>query len=839
MKIGQRLALGAAVLTVVPLVITAGLLSQRALEVADDAITSQTMTQLVSLRDLKTQQVQDEVDSRLAALKALAANRTTIEAMKGFRQHFPVVARELGVTPAQAQVQRQAMLDFVQAEFAPEFVRRNPTAAPDLTTLVDGRDPNMAALQHQFIVANGNKLGEKDKLAQPAIRSSYGDLHAQVHASLERAQKLFGFYDIFLIDTATDQVVYTVFKELDFGSRLSDGIAARSKLAEAYLRVKNAKSPEDIHLSDFEPYLPSYNDQAAFAAVPLFDGDRQIGVLAMQYPIDKITAAMNSNKTWSRIGLGRTGDVFVVGADQQMRSDARGVAEESQRQAFIDGLSSRLDPARLALLKKKLTTIGLLKVDSEDTRNALAGKAGSQRLTDMQGVETLSAYGPVKVGGQQWGIVARIDAAEVDAPVQALAQQTLWRTLMVASGVLLVVGPLLAWFLRNFMRPIRRLHDTVRLVAEGDSKARSQLLQADEVGDLGRAFDSLLDERIAQLESAQKENETLNQSVINLLQTVFQMSNKDLTVRAAVTEDVIGTLSSSINQLSDETSRTLQEVRRIADEVQRASESVNHQAGQVDETAQGERQALEQMSAQLTRATRQLTQVAKLSEQSHRSAGQASAATDAALKAVGATVRGMDQLRESISETEKRFKRLGERSQEISSVVSLINTISERTHVLALNASMQAATAGEAGRGFAVVAEEVQRLSESSRQATQQIAQLVHNIQLETNETVYTMNRLISQVVSQSEQAQQAGDQMTQTQHTTAELVAVVQQIASSSEQQSLLARELQLSVAKLNKGSLATVSAISEQTRSTETLAHSSRKLLEAVSQFTLPQSA
>jgi methyl-accepting chemotaxis protein len=245
------------------------------------------------------------------------------------------------------------------------------------------------------------------------------------------------------------------------------------------------------------------------------------------------------------------------------------------------------------------------------------------------------------------------------------------------------------------------------------------------------------------------------------------------------------------------------------------------------------------MQTNLQRATKQLMQVSQLSDDSNKVAERASAATDGALRAVSATVRGMDDLRESISETEKRFKRLGERSQEISSAVSLINTISERTHMLAMNASMQAATAGEAGRGFAVVAEEVQRLSESSRQATTTISQLVQNIQLETNETLYTMNRLISQVVQQSEQAQRAGEQMTLTQSTTTQLVQLVQQIAQFSEQQSLLARELQLSVTKLNRGSEQTVSAISEQSRSTGTLVDYARRLAEAVSQFKLPQAA
>jgi methyl-accepting chemotaxis protein len=152
---------------------------------------------------------------------------------------------------------------------------------------------------------------------------------------------------------------------------------------------------------------------------------------------------------------------------------------------------------------------------------------------------------------------------------------------------------------------------------------------------------------------------------------------------------------------------------------------------------------------------------------------------------------------------------------------------------------MQAATAGEAGRGFGVVADEVQRLSESSRQATTTISQLVNNIQLETNETLYTMNRLISQVVAQSEQAQRAGEQMTLTQQTTAELVKMVQDIAGFSEQQSLLARELRLSVLKLNKGSEQTVSVVSQQTRSTAELVDTSRRLAQTVSQFKLPLAA
>jgi len=407
----------------------------------------------------------------------------------------------------------------------------------------------------------------------------------------------------------------------------------------------------------------------------------------------------------------------------------------------------------------------------------------------------------------------------------------------VALAVLVAVGALMTLFLRRFIQPITQLHGAVTAVAAGNMAARSQLSQPDEIGELGRAFDQLLDERISSLNQAAQENEALNNSVIGLLQTVFRLSEKDLTARAEVSEDVIGTLASSINQLTDETAHTLAEVRGIAGQVRQAAESVNSQAQQVSQTNQAEHQSLERMAGSLHQATDQLREVAKLSENSSRVAEQASGATETALRSVAATVRGMDQLREAISEAEKRFKRLGERSQEISSVVTLIGTIAERTHMLAINAAMQAATAGEAGKGFTVVAEEVQRLSESSRQATQQIGQLVSNIQVETNESVYGMNRLISQVVSQSEQAQQAGEQMSQTRATTAQLVQLVQQIAAFSEQQSQLSQELQVAVQRLDQGSAATQQAIAQQTSDTTALADSARQLTAAVGQFRLPQ--
>jgi twitching motility protein PilJ len=202
-------------------------------------------------------------------------------------------------------------------------------------------------------------------------------------------------------------------------------------------------------------------------------------------------------------------------------------------------------------------------------------------------------------------------------------------------------------------------------------------------------------------------------------------------------------------------------------------------------------------------------------------------------------VKGMSNIRETISEVEKRIKRLGERSQEISQIVNLINTISERTHVLSLNASMQAAVAGEAGRGFAVVAEEVQRLAENSRNATQQIANLVQNIQIETNDTINTVNKTIDQVVQGSEMATRSGEQMRETQATTARLVQLVEQIASSVQGQVQLASELRTGATEIGQSTEMTAQQLKAQEQVTDSLVGAARQLVDSVSVFRLPKAA
>ena len=518
--------------------------------------------------------------------------------------------------------------------------------------------------------------------------------------------------------------------------------------------------------------------------------------------------------------------------DFLLRGDARYIAEFSTEITVMKEFlaASKIDPAVVQRLNELITTYD---------KNFLAMAAATVDLVKQ--TQT-----------------ARTAARDAEAPVPALlasaterrlAAAQLTRTSLIVSSIaiVLVLG-FVAVLLSRSLGTVRKsitssvgsLRDTVERVRAGHTVGADEgVLTKDEMGQVWTSVDALLTDRLKQQRKAEEENDGLNNSVISILQAVNQLSQRDLTAKAPVTQDIIGTVSDSINLLTDETSKVLIGVNQIASQVVQVSTKVRSQAELVSTAAEGERKDVALMIVSLGDATESMNQVAALAEQSNRSAERATQATETALQTVNGTVKGMEAIRETISETEKRIKRLGERSQEITGIVNLINTISERTHVLALNASMQAAVAGEAGRGFAVVAEEVQRLAESSRNATQQIGTLVTNIQLETNETISTVNRTIGQVVYGSEQAQKAGEQMRLTQEITSELVAQVRRIAEASDHQKGMSLDLLQSVKRIGQSNERTSLQIDAQNEETATLLDSARRLVESVSVFKLPQPA
>lgn len=429
------------------------------------------------------------------------------------------------------------------------------------------------------------------------------------------------------------------------------------------------------------------------------------------------------------------------------------------------------------------------------------------------------------------GVVKRIAVAEGDLKIA--------QTMFALAMFLTAVGTTLGLFLiyRSIVIPLWHMQSIISQLNRGNDSARVVVKANDELGNLGRAFNRLLDERIKVLSEQSRENETLNTSIIGLIRALAMIAKKDLTIKVPVSSDVTGIVSDAVNLLTSETARTLYQVKEFSEKINAISDRLQSQSEIVVVVANEERIQVAETVNALDQSAKTMSDIAKEA----RSANHiATAAIDYTLKAqqsVIQTVKGIQTIRSTISETEKRIKRLGDRSQEITSIVNLINTIAERTHILALNASMHAASAGEAGKGFAVVAEEVQRLAENARGATSEISAMVNNIRVETSDTVNIMNKLITQVAEGTKLAEDSGQRMQETEAATRQLVNHVKSIAVSSINQATMANRMRDRASMITESTEKTHQQLAEQREQTDELKLCARLLVERVNIFTLPE--
>ncbi len=405
--------------------------------------------------------------------------------------------------------------------------------------------------------------------------------------------------------------------------------------------------------------------------------------------------------------------------------------------------------------------------------------------------------------------VARLRVANVPLTMVvepgAARMTSAWAGFLWQALVLLVVAALLLAWLR------RRLRESDRAqAAPGTWRPNSLDADADDSGG------------------------ELDDSVIAIMRAVGRIAtSRDLTIRVPVTEDVTGAISDALNLLTEETGRAFREVGSVAGDVARATIAVREEGQRAADAARAELREVDLAAQELAAAARALTGVAELARRVDRSAALAVAANAAAAAGVERTGEGVERARELIRDTEKLVKRLGERSQEIGQVVALIRSISERTGILALNASIHAAAQRERGRGFGSVADEVKRLSESTRESTERIAHLVAAIQTDTAQTVAAMSEAIAQVAEVTRLSRQAGEQMNGSRDRTRRLAADIRSIARTTERQARASDTLKDRADRIRASSAQTANALEAQAVQSQRLAESARRLLAAVSSF------
>ncbi|MEZ4527401.1 MAG: methyl-accepting chemotaxis protein [Desulfobacterales bacterium] len=447
----------------------------------------------------------------------------------------------------------------------------------------------------------------------------------------------------------------------------------------------------------------------------------------------------------------------------------------------------------------------------------------------FDGETVFCAFSPLPSGNGT--VVMDVTRDEILKPVKSVLTFIMGITVVMFLLILLVI-----WFVadRTVIRPVLNIMSVFEEISRKNYEARAKVLYDDELGRMSKSLNEMLDNTLNLIQSSE-ERDSMQGSIMNLLEEISGLAEGDLTARAEVTEDFTGAIADSFNEMAEQLSEVVKNVKDVTLQVIATSQEVSSSTENLAETSEMQAVQVRETIDAINEMSASIQQVA---ENAGRSAGVSEQATLHAkegAEAVRATNRAMESIREHAQETARAIKRLGESSQEIGNIVQLINDIADRTSILALNASIQAAMAGDAGRGFAVVAEEVQRLAERSTNATKQIDTLIKNIQAEINEAGSSMEESIQRVVEGSKLADGARKKLQEIETVSTQLGDLIQSISMASKQQAKASEEIAKTMEEVGEISSQTSAASRQTAVSMKSLAKMSAQLNESVSVFRL----
>ena len=719
-----------------------------------------------------------------------------------------------------------------------ELIARNPTTLEAMRELAGSWHRLVgdakSLLRQAYIANNTNKPDQRDLLMSSALNSLYDNNHAEKHPYFVDLMKLTGADDILLLDPK-GQVVYSVKKQNDFSDNFgpASGANATTSLGQAFAKALTLKSNEAT-FTDTTKYAPAGDVLANFIAAPIYDDKNIAGVIALRISPAAFAAVLSD-----RAGMGKTGDVVMVGSDSLLRSTP----------SNLGGATA-------------LTT----KLEAPIVTSALAGTAATGLVPAPDGSgQLLAAAEPLDMAGTHWALVTMKSLAEAQAPVDAL------RNLILALGSGTVAGALIVGFLfaQAITKPVTRLTNTMRQLAEGNLEVEVRGLdKRDEMGemaravevfranglkvqtmtegekaaslqrradrtqmmqDLGRAFGEVVDAAVAgdfskrvEVQFADGELNALAQSVNNLVSTVDRGLKENGEVLSALADTnltrrvegnyqgAFGKLKDDTNAMADKLTHIVAQLRETSGTLKRATGEILSGANDLSERTTKQAATIEETSAAMEQLAIMVTDSAKSAEEASRKTLDVSQNVEQG----GAVMRQANEAMERITSS----------SAKISNIIGLIDDIAFQTNLLALNASVEAARAGEAGKGFAVVAVEVRRLAQSAAGASSEVKVLIE----QSAKEVKGGSRLVAEASGKLDAMLTA----------VRENVGLINRIAEKSREQALSIEEVNGAVRRMDEMTQHNAALVEETNASIEQTEAQAVELDRIVEVFTLTPS-
>lgn len=772
MNIKTKILIGSVLLVAIPIIISSSIIGYNASMDSLRALEKAGESQLISVRNITKGRIVDYLNNIEKQVKSFSKDRMIVDAMRDFTQAYSRYPEQSTVSAEKA---RKELFKYYEQQFNVVYKETNDNRSASIQNWLDNLSDTGALLQYQLIQKNTNPLGEKHLLAKIGDGSDYDKIHQLYHPSIRYFLEQFEYYDVFLVDAKTGNVVYSVFKELDYATSLKVGSFANTGIAEVYNSAITQASEDYTNLVDFSSYPPSYENPASFISSPIMDNGELLGVLIFQMPIGRINEIMTHNQGWSEAGLGASGETYLVGSDNTLRSQSRFLIEDKVN--YIAAIEQAgVNSQAIKEINSKGTAISLQPVDSETANLALQGKSGIQLVDDYCNVSVLSAYSNINFGGLNWAVLAELDEEEAYASALEISENIQLYAITVGA-LLIAIGAILGWlFARSISSPIGALSDSIGEVEQNsDLTYRFTNGANDELGSASKALNSMLDK--------------FHQGITKVADNSAEISKS----------------AESTSNISQQNSQLLAEQKQQTHGV---VESMHKMTMSVDS-----------ISHNLKESVEAITQANQKSGQGHNTMRE--------------TIQFVDQLAKQIDKASDVIKDFEVHSSEIIAVLAVIKDIADQTNLLALNAAIEAARAGEQGRGFAVVADEVRALAARTQSSTGEINEVIEKLQESSKEAIVSMQQsqsLADKLVSQATTAEAAFSEVSTSVASASEMnTKITQEITD----QLTITQEINLSINSISDITDENVESSMQTAQASESLATLATDLRALVKEF------